>query len=146
MKTCCICKQYKFLSEFYKNCTTKSGYQTSCKICHSKYQKKYSQTIKGKMARHKAISRFRKTKKGKAVDRNSMARYCTLHPERRKAKAAIGIAVESGKIPPIKTRRCYFCFEQAEQYHHYKGYAPKFWLDVIPVCRECHTKIHRKIA
>lgn len=146
MKTCCICKQFKPLSEFNKNRTTKSGYHTCCKICNSKYQKKYSQTIEGKMVRRKAISRFRKTEKGKAVDRKSMARYCIRHPERRKAKAAVGIAVESGKIPHIKTQRCYFCYKQAHQYHHYKEYKRIFWLEVIPVCRECHTKIHGKVA
>lgn len=26
-------------------------------------------------------------------------------------------------------------------YHHH-SYEPKFWLDVVPVCRSCHMKIH----
>jgi len=38
---CCKCGEYKPCSEFHKNNTTKRGYNTWCKVCNSKYQKKY---------------------------------------------------------------------------------------------------------
>lgn len=40
MKKCGKCKKEKDFSEFYKNKSTKSGFTSSCKICHSKSNKK----------------------------------------------------------------------------------------------------------
>lgn len=33
MKRCCTCKETKPLDEFYRNKSTKDGYQSSCKPC-----------------------------------------------------------------------------------------------------------------
>ena len=39
-KRCVRCKKIKKLEEFYKNKTIKDGYNTYCKICHKKHNKK----------------------------------------------------------------------------------------------------------
>lgn len=43
MKKCSKCKQYKDLSEFHKNKTTKSGHSPICKLCDTIYtrEKRY---------------------------------------------------------------------------------------------------------
>lgn len=64
-KKCTVCKQIKPLSEFYKNCTTKDGYRNECKICHSKYTKKYFQTKRGKEVNRKAMQRYQQSEKRK---------------------------------------------------------------------------------
>ncbi len=99
---------------------------------------KHRQTEKFKIT----IKRYYQSKKCKAMSKRRYIRY----PERFKAKQSVNYAVIINKIPHIKTRRCYFCFEQAQEYHHYKGYERKFWLEVIPVCIKCHTKIHKGVA
>ena len=86
------------------------------------------------------LKHYYQSEKCKSMSKRRYIRY----PERFKAKQAVNYVVIINKIPHIKTRRCYFCFEQAQEYHHYKGYEHIFWLDVIPVCIKCHIKIHRK--
>lgn len=97
--------------------------------------RKYRKTEKGKIVFKKACKKYRQSEKGK--------RYHLRFPKRYTAKNAVNSAVRHGKIPCIKTRRCYFCYKQAHQYHHYKGYEPEFKLDIIPICFKCHKKIHK---
>ena len=49
MKTCCLCKEEKDYSNFYKNKTRKDGYGNECKDCRkkrdrTKYDAKYEKT------------------------------------------------------------------------------------------------------
>lgn len=120
---------------------------------------KYSQTPQGKAALHKADIRRRQTKKfrisqklyqeskkGRATQKAGRKKYLALHPKRYKARCLIGNAIQSGKVPRAKTLQCHYCPEQAVQYHHYLGYEPEHWLDIVPVCRKCHQKnFHKKI-
>lgn len=149
MKTCLKCKQIKPFSEYYPHRTQKYGVRCWCKVCEQQYRqsekgkaakKRYGQSEKNKCVQKRYNKRYSQTEKGKVSRRKSALRYFIRYPKRRKAKAAVNYAVRIGKIPCIKTRRCYSCFGQAQQYHHYKGYERKFWLDVIPVCRKCHKK------
>ncbi len=138
MKTCPICCQERMLDEFYRCPKAKDGLRYHCKACEKILQRKYRKTKKGKVA----IRRYFQSEKGKYAHK----RFCMRHPKRIQAKNAVTHAVETGKIPHIKTRRCYFCYEKAQEYHHYKGYERRFWLDVIPVCIKCHIRLRRKIA
>jgi Ribbon-helix-helix domain len=60
--------------------------------------------------------------------------------DRSRAVAAVGQAVKSGKLPPVRTRKCDDCGRQAEQYHHEDYGKP---LDVTPLCKDCHVMRHR---
>ncbi len=152
MKLCTKCHKPKILSEFHIDRTKKDGHRPDCKICDSLRSRLYAKTEKGR-ASHKRSNnsekgkasrkRYSQTEKGKLTQKASHERTYTRYPERRKAIIAVNNAVKLGKIPNIKTRKCYFCYEQAQQYHHYKGYELKFWLDVIPTCRKCHRYIHK---
>jgi len=46
-KRCSQCKEFKLLSEFYKNSTTKDGLQNYCNKCHYESNGKYYRTKKG---------------------------------------------------------------------------------------------------
>lgn len=137
-KQCSKCKQFKSISEFHRNRSTKDGHQNQCKICF----KYHLITEKSRAYRR----RYRKSEKGKFVNLKSMKRFYTRHPERRKAGNAINNAIQVGKLPRPDSLQCYYCPAQAQEYHHHLGYEPKRWLDVIPVCRKCHQKCKRKIA
>ena len=132
MKPCTKCNQVKELTEFHKNRSKRDGYSSECKICSLKYR----QTEKGK-AMHK---RHRQTAKYKATRKQ----YLIHHPEYIKAKDVVRNAVKSKKLPHADTLRCHYCPAKAEQYHHWHGYEPEHWLDVIPACKKCHYKCRRK--
>jgi hypothetical protein len=111
----------------------------------------YQQSEKGKATRRRyqqstqvkdAQRRYNQSEKGKARNKRCYNQY----PNRRKARNAVNNAIFVGKMPNIESRRCYFCFEQAKYYHHYKGYKLEFQLDVIPVCGKCYRTIHKEIA
>lgn len=152
-KRCYKCKQIKPLLEFHKNQTRKDGHANQCKTCCLKYQKKYRQTEhgkatqklyfqseKGKAAKRKARIRYFKTERGKSM----LKEYRIQNPKQEKAKHAVSSAIRAGKLPRPDTLQCHCGPEKAEQYHHHKGYAPENWLNVVPVCINCHKKIHQE--
>lgn len=63
-------------------------------------------------------------------------------PEKYEARKAVQLAVMSKTISPIKACICMQCGKPAQHYHHWKGYEPAHWLDVIPLCAKCHRKVH----
>ena len=155
MKTCQSCQQIKSLSEFYPNRAQKDGLGCWCKICQNNYQKtkkgkisrkRYDQSEKGKANRLKGNKKYRKTEKCRANCRIRQKRYYIYHQNQILAQRIINKAVREGKIPRPDTLQCYDCFTQAEQYHHWLGYEPKHWLDVIPVCIKCHHIHNRKVG
>ena len=170
-KKCPKCKTTKQVSEFYKDRTAKDGINWQCKSCCKAYnnskqgkaadmrhrhsakrkisqrrhwqsakcknmQKQYEKTDKAK-ATHKA---YRQTDRGKASAACIGRKYAAKFPDRIKAKNAIAHAVTSGQMQPIDAMKC-SCGKQAHHYHH-PSYAEEHWLDVIPVCRLCHKRIH----
>lgn len=155
MKLCPKCQQIKPLSEFHKNRGHKDGLQYRCKSC----VKAYSQTSNGKIVIRKAVARYHKTSKGKAVQSKAFAkwqktpkgkaaikRYNDRHPNYIKATNAVNNAIKADKLPRADTRLCYYCPKPAQEYHHWHGYEPECWMNVVPICIKCHKKEHRKIA
>ena len=72
-KRCCTCKTTKPVFEFYKNRSTKDGFQTACKSCQTLTDKTESRII----ARRRYRKRYKKTAKGKEAEkreRKSQAR------------------------------------------------------------------------
>jgi len=94
-------------------------------------RKHYAQTDKGKevmrASREKHRRRIRETEQGRL---------------RLQAGMAVRRATERGELPPICSLTCSLCSSYAEHYHHPRGYQPKFWLYVQPLCQSCHTEIH----
>lgn len=62
----------------------------------------------------------------------------------KSAHMAIVRAVKQG-MKPATAFICADCGQaQAEEYHHYKGYAKEHWLDVVPLCLPCHAKTKQR--
>ncbi len=154
-KRCCACKSIKPVADFSKNRSVKDGLCRCCKLC-KKASDKFSYQ-KHKSARNAANKRYRKTERGKAANKRydqsekgrathlkAQRRYWDSRPNYRKATSAVSHAIRDGKLPPANSLQCHYCPKQAEQYHHILGYEPKHALDVEPVCRSCHNKIHIK--
>jgi len=60
--------------------------------------------------------------------------------EKRIARSAVFIAIQSGRMAPARERRCKHCGAQAQEYHH-SDYAKP--LNVVPLCRACHRHLHK---
>lgn len=128
-KRCSKCKEVKALSEFSKDKNHKDGLRSYCKSCQKIYEIEYKKTINGKIA-HKLSDKS----------------YRIRHPNRIKAINAVNRLVQNGTLRRPDTLRCYYCPVQAQEYHHWHGYEPEHWLDVVSVCKKCHHKHRRKIA
>lgn len=113
--------------------------------------RRYRQTSKGKATekhRHKTPKckgqqkKYEQTGKRKALKKKYAVRFNLKNPNNRKAKRAVAQAILNGRLISFHLRACYYCYEQAELYHHYLGYEPEHWLDVIPVCTGCHGHVN----
>ena len=104
------------------------------------YQKRYRQSEKGKVASRKHVMKYRETEKGKENHRQNAQIYYHHHPLRGKTHHAIGNAVATGKLPRPDSLPCHYCHKLAKEYHHWHGYEPEHWLDVVPVCLPCHSE------
>ena len=141
-KQCKKCGTTKSISEFYKNRSSKDGLSAWCKICHNADVKRYEKTERGKAVK----KRYVQSKKGKAIRRATQKRFNEHYPNYEKARHAVNHAIESGKIQKASSYKCKYCPKQAAQYHHWHGYEPEHWLDVVPVCTQCNQTWKTKIA
>jgi hypothetical protein len=140
-KYCLHCKQIKPATEFYKNRGNRDSLYSYCKVCQCAAVKAYRQTENGKETKRRGARKYRQSKKGRQCDR----RYRLNHPEKAKARDAVTHAIRDGRLASAKTLQCHYCGKQAQQYHHYLGYAPEHWFDVIPVCKQCHREVHKEL-
>lgn len=162
-RTCNTCKQEKPLSDFYYHKKGKR-YMSPCKACKSAYKKRLylsrSEDIKECRRQYRKTNQYKKWLKQystseKRVEKQSKAHlkesrkqsikaWKDKHPHVVQAKQAVHNAIRRKEIPPITTVKCNKCKIQADNYHHYLGYAEKHWLDVIPLCISCHKEAHKK--
>ncbi len=58
-----------------------------------------------------------------------------------RARDAVSNAIKRGELPPAQQCSCVRCGQPAAAYHHHKGYRRENFLDVKPVCHDCHPVI-----
>ncbi len=140
-------------TEFYRNKNRPDGYTGQCKHCFKRYEqsekgkaknKKWNRTKK----RQDCNSKYRVTEKNAECQERWRKKTKKTNPNRIKAHSAVQMAVKKGTLPQVHTLQCVYkgsnCQGQAQHYHHPNGYEPEHWLDVIPVCHDCHCEIHGK--
>lgn len=154
-RTCNRCKIPRDLEDFDKDRRNPSGRTGTCKLCRRTRAAAYYHTVIKSDPNKLATLRSRQAKfcrsdKGKAADRRYLAtargrttrneatkRYHRRYPLKTKARSRVSAEVRAGRLPPASSCLC-ACGRPATQYHHHHGYARKHWLDVIPVCNDCH--------
>jgi len=125
-KQCPKCKQIKPISEFYTSRYSINGLQSWCKNCTSITLKVWGTT-----------------KDGKESKRRRDREYRLKHQDRIKAQNSVSNAVRYNNFSPAWHFICEVCHnERAIEYHHHLGYTPEYRLDVIPLCKTCHRKLH----
>lgn len=100
--------------------------------------KKYQKTVKGRVSHR----RYKQSVKGRAAQKL----FRENHQNYIKAVRAVNSVVRYGRLARPDVKQCHYCPAKAMQYHHYLGYEPEHWLDVLPACLKCHNIKHRKIA
>ncbi len=142
-KRCKKCKEVKSISAFYKNRAICKPCIIAYQLIYKKtekpkaYQKRYSQSPRGKQAHLDAMDKYSQTEKGRASQR-----YRRIKDSHKcAARAAINNAITLGRIRPVNSLFC-VCGQIAKQYHHYLGYAPEHYFDVVAFCVPCHRKAH----
>lgn len=158
-KQCSTCKLVKPIGEYGVYANNPDGLKYQCKKCELKYritpsarasQKKYKQSERAHLAyeKYKADGRkakhdkkYLQTTKGKARMAHAQRKYRARNWQKNRARGAVNDAIRRGDLPKASSAACE-CNAQAACYHHHKGYEPEHWLDVIPLCQECHLKHH----
>lgn len=163
-KICPSCHMFKSYTGFAKNRSKRDGYQVYCKPCANEKTKKFFKTEKGRAAQQRAnkspagreaMRRYDRSEKGKlkharheetdkykAAHRRANRAYQQANKEKINAQCAVYNAVKRGQMPSAKTLNCCHCGQQARHYHHHQGYDSDHRLDVVPVCAQCHGRIH----
>ena len=154
---CIGCLEVKDEGEFHRSKVKINGRTSRCKVCRAaqmKVQREIPEVAEARKAQTKAYreipevkekkAEYQQTDVGRASQKKSNdKRHATPEGQQKdKARAAVGYAVETGRM--LKPERCslYFpfypiCKGQIEG-HHYKGYDPEHWLDVEWICRYHH--------
>lgn len=148
---CGKCQQWKPKSRFAKDSSLTRGVSNTCKECRSEWSKENSEYLTGKATEWQRNNpeRARATVRAweeKNPEKVTQYRNTTIgrYPERARARQAVRSAVYLGKLPPAWTMVCEGCQEAlAAHWHHHRGYAEEFQLDVIALCATCHGQEHR---
>ena len=151
MKFCPKCKLLKNKEEFGKLKSSKDSFSYWCKKCLREKMNSWIANNREKVNRNAA--KYRRTEKGKATKKRyynsekgqqAYRRYNYKRTNQTQARRAVNHAVQDGKLQKVNTQTCIMNTKDCEgrmEYHHYKGYDKKFWLDVIPLCRKHHCII-----
>lgn len=157
-KRCIKCKEIKPINLFNKDKSTKDNHCYTCKDCaklrtkiwyktqngkqraRERY-KIYYYTKRGRNAFNKALKKYRNSRKYKIYRQ----KYCEQNRHRYKAYKAVARAIKKGILICPKRLHCFYCYDNAQEYHHHKGYAKEHRLDVIPVCIKCHRNIPKRL-
>lgn len=127
MKRCPKCGDKKSETEFWKSSRTRDGLYGWCKDCTRENQRKYHKTDK-----YKQDSRLRST------------RFAKVNRDKTRAAQFIYYAIQAGVIEKPEVADCGHAGNP--EAHHYLGYEPRHWIDVIWLCSACHRRVGVELA
>jgi hypothetical protein len=104
--------------------------------------RRYLDTPRGKIAHRKGFRRYIQSEKGKTYRKRSDKKRRQKYPDKFQARLAVSHAIERGDMESASLHKCTQCGKQAKFWHHYKGYEPEHYLDVIPLCPICDRIAH----
>lgn len=138
-KQCTKCGEIKPLTEFNRRRMVSSGFRAECRECQKQSTRRYYHEGDGQRKKSEYYAAHREEKK------EGFRQYFTrkrprrpYNPEKSPARNALNRAIESGKI--VRPDHCQECGKSCKpDGHHHKGYDKEHWLDVIWLCRECHS-------
>ena len=151
MKKCNKCKNYKLFEDFDKMKSGKYGLNGRCKVCRTKYMKKYSKVNKKKIARYciewykenriEALENGKKYSQTKVGKRNrylAILRANKKYPQKHKARYTLSYAVKTGKLARLACEKCGNFLSQA----HHPDYSKP--LEVWWLCMKHHRQADKE--
>jgi hypothetical protein len=143
-KYCPYCKQYKPVSEFYKDTTSADGLRNKCKSCWTiqtlDWRSRNTEKYRVIQERHKPKQRER-TKERRSLDKTHLfvnKRWRDSNKEKRVAQRRLATAVENGSI---SKGVCSICGTNDFIDAHHPDYSKP--LDVVWLCRTHHNLEHQ---
>lgn len=76
----------------------------------------------------------------------SAARLGLFRPERDAAHRKVNWKMSREIIPPANQSCCCICRKRQAEHNHHPSYEVEEQLTVYPLCRSCHTKVHKGSA
>lgn len=141
-KICYKCGIEKDVGEFYKNRSRKDGLDHYCKVCKRNKMKEYKKTPQCKKYMKRYLVEYIKTSKYKEYAKDYELER--LHTPEVKSRKKLSKAVFLGKIAkPCICQGCGQTFHKAQLHGHHADYTRP--LDVVWLCAQCHTDIHKYI-
>lgn len=143
VKTCSKCGESRPINQFAKDRTRKDGLQCCCRSCQSAFRRERYWNDEAYREKQRAQWREYRQRPGVRQRKQEWDKTRGYQVDPVRARVAVGTAVTRGHLPPAWTMVCSVCQEaQAAHWHHHNGYGKDHWLDVVPVCRDCHGKEH----
>lgn len=122
-----------------KNVKVRNKHQQSDKFKAAR--SRYLKSKKGKAASRRDVVKYRNTDKGKQASRRASALARLRHPDKIRARAAVGSAKKAKTL--ISPNLCARCGKFGQTVaHHHRGYEEKYWLDIVWLCSSCHSNEH----
>ena len=153
MFACRLCGNEKGVDEFYKNPSSKSGYDSKCKECaksmmklarerNKEHYKEFDRKRAMRPDRVAARSAYQKTESGKLALRRARDKYKLSAPLRRSAHVALGNAIRDGRIDKWPVCAIHDCSCNKVEAHHPDYSRP---LDVVWLCNKHHREVHEMV-
>lgn len=136
-KVCSGCGRDLPLTAFAKNKNGKFGVHSKCKECkNSKQKASYNPEKQSQYYQEnkEQIAEYRQTNEWKQLHAEQSRRYRKKYPEKVRAHAAVAQL-------NLETETCVMCGAMGIEKHHPDYSQP---LDIIWLCKKCHTEIHNK--
>lgn len=149
VKTCFKCKVEKAITEFYVHPAMGDGRLNKCKECTRKdvaenyranfgHYQQYEKQRRDLPHRVQGRRAYAQSSDGKASHAKSLKRQRELHPEKYRARVAVGNAIRDGKLV---RRPCEKCGAEKSEAHHDDYRKP---LEVRWLCKRHHVEHHAK--
>ncbi len=136
-KACCACVSRQ-LNEAAKKRRKKPSHAKKLARRRERERQQYETDEAYRLRMLALAAAYSKTDQGKETAKKATSKYKANNPEKVKARSAVNHAIESGRLADPLTLKCAYCGSQAKHYHHRNGYGLERWLDVQPVCTQCH--------
>lgn len=145
-KKCCDCHEWLSVDNFDTyNKNGKTYYQSKCKPCRKIYntskevrEKNKIQQEKNKEKYKETAKRYNQSKRGREVRRKASKKYWDANSKKNSARKKVRTALRNGSM--VRPNKCSMCGKQCKPEAHHEDYNKP--LDIIWVCKSCHTNIH----
>jgi hypothetical protein len=135
MKKCHKCGQTKDLAAFSIRIRSLDGRQTHCKVCMSRYRRRYYDRNKELIA--SAQRAYRSTDRAKAVFRRLSKKWRALNTLKTHAARCLNYATKKDEVH--RPRVCSHCWLSRKVQGHHPDYSKP--LEVIWLCQNCHREL-----